>query len=102
LTIEKKFDRAGDVTFSIAGKLHSGRLGELRREINGARQTNRDVIIDLGEVTLVDRPCVRFLSELEDVTVVNCPEYIRPWIGRRNHFQETVDREETLDRQKLL
>jgi hypothetical protein len=100
VTIEKKFDLDGGVTFSIAGKFHGGRLGELRREIDGARRTHRDVVIDLGEVTLVDRPCVRFLAELEHVTVINCPEYIRPWIGRHSHFQETVDRP-TADRQKL-
>jgi hypothetical protein len=83
VTIEKKLDRPGCVTLSLLGKLHGGRIGELRREIEGARRTNRHVIIDLSEVTLVDRPCVRFLTELEDASVVNCPEYIRPWIGRR-------------------
>jgi hypothetical protein len=73
------------------GKLHGGRIGELRREIAGARRTNRHVTIELSEVTLVDRPCVRFLAELEDATVINCPEYIRPWIGRQT-LAETQSR----------
>jgi ABC-type transporter Mla MlaB component len=101
MTIGKKLDQAGGsgekscLTLSLAGKLHGGRIGELRREIEEARRTNREVVIDLSEVTLVDRPCVRFLGELEHVTVINCPEYIRPWIGRQPYRQETADRQKT-------
>ena len=45
---------------------------------------HKRVVIDLGEVTLVDRPSLQFLAEQarEDIKLINCPEYIEPWISR--------------------
>ena len=42
------------------------------------------IIVDLGEVTLVDVEAVRFLSDCENegVVPVRCPPYIREWILR--------------------
>ena len=44
----------------------------------------KQIVIDLGEVTLVDRPSLQFLAAQarEDITLINCPEYIEPWITR--------------------
>jgi hypothetical protein len=41
-------------------------------------------VIDLSEVTLLDKPSLQFLAAQtrEDVTLTNCPEYIQPWIYR--------------------
>ncbi len=81
-TIGKSIDGAGAITLTLAGKFNGTSLGELRREIEGARRMQREIVIDLGEVTLVDRPCLRFLAASPDIKVVNCPEYIQPWIAR--------------------
>jgi hypothetical protein len=81
-TIGKSIDDAGAITLTLAGKFNGASLGELRREIEGARRMQREIVIDLGEVTLVDRPCLRFLAASPDIRVVNCPEYIQPWIAR--------------------
>jgi hypothetical protein len=82
ITIAKQLDPAGPVTLSLAGKCSGGGLGELRRAIDRARRMGKQIIIDLGEVTLMDRPSLQFLAAQvqEDVKLVNCPEYIEPWI----------------------
>ncbi|MGH9558682.1 MAG: STAS domain-containing protein [Bryobacteraceae bacterium] len=79
-------DPAGPVTLTVAGKCSGGRLGELRRAIEKAKRMQKQIVIDLGEVTLVDRPSLQFLAEQarEDVKLVNCPEYLEPWIGRES------------------
>lgn len=82
VAIGKKIDGAGAVVIALAGKFNGSLLGELRREVEGARRMQREVVVDLSEVTLVDRPCLQFLAASPDIKVVNCPEYIRPWIGR--------------------
>ena len=72
------------VTLSLAGKIGAAGLGELRREIVRARRMSKDVAIDLSEVTLVDRQSLEFLAQQsqDDVRLINCPEYIEPWILR--------------------
>jgi anti-anti-sigma regulatory factor len=82
--IATQLDPAGSVTLALAGKCNGGSLGELRRAIDKARRMQKQVVIDLGEVTLVDRPSLQFLAAQlrEDVKLINCPEYIEPWISR--------------------
>ena len=45
---------------------------------------NRNKVLDLGEVSLVNLEVVRFLStcESEGIQLLNCPTYIRKWIDR--------------------
>lgn len=45
---------------------------------------DHNVIMDLKEVTLVDRDAVRFLArcEADSIKLENCPAYIREWIVR--------------------
>jgi hypothetical protein len=42
------------------------------------------VVLDLGEVSLVNLEVVRFLIEVESqgVQLLNCPTYIHKWIDR--------------------
>jgi hypothetical protein len=79
-------DPMGPVTLTLAGKCCGGSLGELRRAIDKARRMQRQIVIDLGEVTLVDRPSLQFLAaqSREDIKLINCPEYIEPWISRES------------------
>lgn len=82
--IATQIDPCGHVTLTLAGKCNGGSLGELRRAIDKARRFQRQIVIDLGEVTLVDRPSLQFLAAQtrEDIKLINCPEYIEPWISR--------------------
>ena len=83
LTIDMKLDN-GDATLALAGKCNGTSLGELRRAIDRARRSHKRVVIDLSEVTLLDKPSMQFLAAQtrEDVKLTNCPEYIEPWIYR--------------------
>lgn len=74
------------VKVALAGTMTGVGLGELRREIDRARRMRKQIELDLGEVTLLDRHCVMFLAEQtrEDVRLVNCPVYIAPWIAKES------------------
>ena len=52
----------------------------LRSETNGAR-----IVLDLKDLTLVNQDAVNFLErcEAENITLRNCPAYIREWITRQ-------------------
>jgi anti-anti-sigma regulatory factor len=86
LRIDIRFETEGDTTLALAGKCNGTALGELRRAIERARRTHKRVVIDLSEVTLLDRPSLQFLAAQtrEDVHLTNCPEYIQPWIYRES------------------
>jgi len=45
---------------------------------------NRPVVLDLKDLTLVDQDAVSFLKrcEADNITLRNCPAYIRQWILR--------------------
>jgi len=79
-----KYDLAGPVILEIAGNFCRSRLGKLRRQLRKARRTKKPILIDLGEVTLVDPDSVHFLAEQtrENIKLINCPGYIEPWIHR--------------------
>jgi anti-anti-sigma regulatory factor len=84
LRIDINLEMDGDARLTLAGKFNGTSLGELRRAIERARRTRKRVLIDLSEVTLLDKPSLQFLAAQtrEDVTLTNCPEYIQPWIHR--------------------
>jgi hypothetical protein len=52
------------------------------RELLGREKAG--VVIDLKEVTLVDRDAVTFLalSETSGIELGNCPAYVREWVDR--------------------
>jgi len=73
------------VILTLAGKVCSASLGALRRRIDRARRLRGGVVIDLAEVTLIDRPALEFLATLNvpGVQLVNCPVYIEPWLKKK-------------------
>jgi hypothetical protein len=83
----------GGVVFSVSGRIEFQDVAELQR-ILGAESDDLDIVLDLKEVTLVDRDAVRFLArcEAEGVRFENCPAYVREWIeadrGRRSRQKQ--------------
>jgi hypothetical protein len=65
----------------LIGRIRTEHLTELRAQLEDAGST---VVLDLGEVSLVNLEVVRFLgtSESQGVQLLNCPAYIRQWIDR--------------------
>jgi hypothetical protein len=65
-------------------RINSAYLRELQAEVERCTQKT---ILDLEDVTLVDRTAVQFLGlcESNGVELRNCPLYIREWIlGEKN------------------
>ncbi len=50
----------------------------------GSEASTREIVLDLKDLTLVDRDAVRFLErcEADRIKLKNCPAYIREWITR--------------------
>jgi hypothetical protein len=80
LRIEKECD--GCVTrWSLTGRIQSNRIDCIRAAMNDGCARK---ILDLSEVTLVDRATVHFLMscEREGVELAECPPYVREWMLR--------------------
>jgi|SRR5579862_4575103 len=80
----------GRVVLSLSGRIEMEDVAELQRllSLEAADQT---IVLDLQDVTLIDRDAVKFLAswEAEGIQLVNCPAYIREWMGaERQSSQE--------------
>jgi anti-anti-sigma regulatory factor len=84
LKIATQSDPAGAGRVLLAGSVCEDSLDELARALAAAAHAHREIIIDLSEVTLVDRLGLQFLAAQreKDVKLIQCPEYIEPWIDR--------------------
>ena len=74
----------GANVFVLSGVLdteHAMRLQELISTAAAGR-----TVLDLKDVTLVDRAAVQFLARVEiaGTELVNCPEYVLSWIAAEN------------------
>lgn len=73
----------GKVVIKLSGRMDAENIGELqtlvRQETDGRR-----IVLDLKDLTLVDQNAVSFLKGCEEhnITIKNCPAYIREWITR--------------------
>lgn len=74
------------VIFTLIGRVEGESLEELKRVI-GLEARDHNLVLDLKDVTLVDQLAIRFLTrcEAEEVTLENCPAYIRDWIAGEKH-----------------
>ena len=81
LRIERAANRAGVLT--VSGRMDAENLIELKNLID-AEAAGRRIVLDLKELTLVDRDAVRFLEQCDSngIRLHNCPLYIREWIAR--------------------
>jgi len=72
------------VTLAVVGSLRAESLAELEKALDRARVTLRPIRIDLSELTLIDRNSLQFLAaqKRRNIQLINCPEYIEPWIYR--------------------
>jgi hypothetical protein len=69
--------------FVLSGRVEKQAIAELRRLFE--LQTDyRDIVLDLKDVSLVDRDVMRFFvrCEADGVKLENCTLYIREWMER--------------------
>ena len=76
----------GEVVFTVSGRMdaeHTAVLESLFHEEAEGRQ----IVLDLKDLTLVDRDAVRFLKrcESDSIKLRNSPAYIREWIERERN-----------------
>jgi hypothetical protein len=71
----------GQVVFTLSGRLDAENLDELKTLIS-SEANSRPIVLDLKHLTLVDQDAVSFLErcEADNITLKNCPAYIREWI----------------------
>jgi len=74
----------GEVVLRISGRLDGENVAELKKLIS-SEGADRRIVLDLRELTLVDREVVAFLRECDSdgIALRNCPPYICEWIARQ-------------------
>ena len=73
----------GQVVFTLSGRMDTENIADLET-LFGSEAKDRRIVLDLKDLTLVDRDAVSFLDrcETDSITLKNCPGYIREWITR--------------------
>jgi anti-anti-sigma regulatory factor len=73
----------GEVVFTLSGRMDAENVAEMQT-LFGSEPKGRRIVLDLKDLTLVDRDAVRFLEgcETDSIKLKNCPAYIREWITR--------------------
>ena len=80
LKIEKTLGEHG-TTITLIGRIRAEDLDGLEAQIDSSVCR---IVLELGEVSLVDADGIRFLGSCESggVQLLNCSAYIREWIVR--------------------
>jgi anti-anti-sigma regulatory factor len=78
----------GEVVFTLAGRMDAEGVA-LLKTLFGSEAEGRLLVLDLKDLTLVDRDAVRFLErcEADSIELKNCPAYIREWIVRERNAE---------------
>jgi hypothetical protein len=73
----------GQIVLTVSGQMDAENLIELKNLID-SEAAGRRIVLDLQNLTLVDRDAVRFLEHCDSdgIRLHNCPPYIREWIAR--------------------
>lgn len=73
----------GEVVLTLIGRMDAENVAELETAF-ASESKDRQIVLDLKDLTLVDRDAVRFLErcEADSIELKNCPAYIREWIRR--------------------
>ena len=71
----------GELVFKLSGRMGAENVGELET-LFSAEASDRHIVLDLKDLTLVDQDAVSFLKccEAGRIQLKNCPAYIREWI----------------------
>lgn len=73
----------GEIVLALSGRMSWENVAEFETLLK-SEADSRHIILDLKDLTLVDRDAVRYLArcEAESITLRNCPAYVREWITR--------------------
>ena len=75
------------IVFALSGAMEIKHIEHFKELLEA--ETQRPILLDLKDVTLVGREAVKFLAllEAEGVGIVNCPDYVRTWIEAENRSE---------------
>ena len=75
--------RGGFTAFVLSGRIETQAIAELRRLFESQTDYRR-IVLDLKDVSVVDRDVMGFLArcEADGVKLENCAAYIREWMER--------------------
>jgi anti-anti-sigma regulatory factor len=78
-----------EVVIKLSGQMDAENLTELETLMT-SEADGRRIVLDLRDLTLVDQDAVSFLKrcEADNITLKNCPAYIREWITRERKTRE--------------
>jgi STAS domain len=82
----------GEVVYRLSGRMDAENVGELRSLLS-AEIGDRQIVLDLKDLTLVDQGAVSFLRRCEahGIQLRSCPAYIREWIhGEQHQVKKTI------------
>ncbi len=67
--------------FTLSGRIEKQAIAELRKLFE-CQSTRRDIVLDLKDVSMIDRDVMHFLvrCDADGVKLENCASYIREWI----------------------
>jgi anti-anti-sigma regulatory factor len=73
------------VVFRLSGRMEAENIAELEALLR-AETSGRHVLLELSDLTLVDRDAVSFLrdSEANGIELRNCPAYVREWMKQES------------------
>jgi anti-anti-sigma regulatory factor len=79
----------GEVVIKLSGRMDAENLTELETLMT-SEADGRRIVLDLRNLTLMDQEAVSFLKrcEADNITLKNCPAYIREWITRERKTRE--------------
>ena len=88
LRIQRSVERKA-VVFILTGRIQADQVPDVEALLN-SESSDRDVIVDLRHVKLVDRDAVRFLASREaaGTELRNCSAYIREWTTQEKNVMQ--------------
>ena len=87
--VDRFLTEEGAAVLRVSGRITAEDVDVLRAALG---QESGAVVIDLRDVSLIDREAVKVLAFIEGnrIALRNCPAYIREWIDReREHTKST-------------
>lgn len=85
LRIQRSVERE-QVVFTLTGRIQAVQVTDLI-SLLGSESPAHGIVLDLGQVKLVDRDAVLFLALIETrgTELRNCSAYIRKWISQEKN-----------------
>ena len=93
LKIQRSVERRS-VVFILTGRIQADQVQDVEALLK-SESSDRDVILDLRHVKLVDRDAVLFLAsrEASGTELRNCSAYIREWIRQEKNVMQRKEAE---------